>query len=71
MAKTAIGLFENSGVVDRVVRDLEALGFPRNDLRVIAEPRDIPAVEFWLPRAPIRSGSGSRPYRVRGQQSRG
>ncbi|MFZ0954669.1 MAG: hypothetical protein WAN17_20540 [Candidatus Sulfotelmatobacter sp.] len=42
MAKTAIGLFENSGVVDRVVRDLEALGFPRNDVRVIAEPRDIP-----------------------------
>ncbi len=42
MAKTAIGLFENSEVVDRVVRDLEALGFPRNDLRVIAEPRDIP-----------------------------
>ena len=26
MAKTAIGLFENSEVVDRVVRELEALG---------------------------------------------
>ncbi len=42
MAKTAIGLFENSGLVDRVVRDLEALGFPRNDVRIVAEPRDIP-----------------------------
>jgi len=40
--KTAIGLFENSGLVDRVVRDLEALGFSSNDVRVIAEPRDIP-----------------------------
>jgi hypothetical protein len=41
MAKTAIGLFENPGLVDRVVLDLEALGFPRKDVRVIAEPRDI------------------------------
>ena len=47
MAKTAIGLFENSEVVDRVVRDLEALGFPLNDVRVIAEPRDIP--RWWSP----------------------
>ncbi|MGA9544237.1 MAG: hypothetical protein WBQ85_11755 [Candidatus Sulfotelmatobacter sp.] len=42
MAKTAIGLFENSEVVDRVVRELEALGFSLNDVRVVAEPRDIP-----------------------------
>jgi hypothetical protein len=42
MAKTAIGLFENSRAVDRVVRDLEALGFSGNDVRVVAEPRDIP-----------------------------
>ncbi|MFZ0276007.1 MAG: hypothetical protein WA254_11015 [Candidatus Sulfotelmatobacter sp.] len=42
MTKTAIGLFENSEVVDRVVRELEALGFSLNDIRVVAEPRDIP-----------------------------
>ncbi|MGC1978886.1 MAG: hypothetical protein WA671_19360 [Candidatus Sulfotelmatobacter sp.] len=42
MAKTAIGLFENSEVVDRAVRELEALGFSLNDVRVVAEPRDIP-----------------------------
>jgi len=38
MAKTAIGLFENPSSVDEVVRDLEASGFPRNDVRVLGEP---------------------------------
>jgi hypothetical protein len=39
MAKTAVGLFENSGLADEVVRDLEASGFPKNDVRVLGEPR--------------------------------
>jgi len=38
MAQTAVGLFDNSGSVDEVVRDLEASGFPRNDVRVLGEP---------------------------------
>src|ERR1035438_3063640 len=41
MAKTAVGLFENPGSVDEVVRDLEANGFPRNDVRVLGEPREM------------------------------
>lgn len=41
MAKAAVGLFENSGLVDESVRDLEAGGFPRNDIRVLSEPREI------------------------------
>ena len=41
MAKTAVGLFENPGSVDEVVRDLEATGFPRNDVRVLVEPREM------------------------------
>jgi hypothetical protein len=41
MAKTAVGLFENSGLADEVVRDLEATGFPRNDVRVLGEPRQM------------------------------
>jgi len=28
MAKAAVGLFENPGLVDEIVRDLEAGGFP-------------------------------------------
>ena len=39
--KTAVGLFDNSGLADQVVRDLEANGFPRDDVRVLSEPRDM------------------------------
>jgi hypothetical protein len=38
MARTAVGLFENSGLVDGVVRDLTAQGFPQKDIRVLGEP---------------------------------
>ena len=41
MTKTAVGLFENSGLADQVVRDLEATGFPKNDVRVLGEPREM------------------------------
>ncbi len=41
MAKTAVGLFKNSGLVDGVVRDLEASGFPEKDVRVLSEPREL------------------------------
>ena len=41
MAKTAVGLFENPGSVDEVVRDLEASGFPGKDVRVLGEPREM------------------------------
>jgi hypothetical protein len=41
MAKTAVGLFENSGLADEVVRDLEATGFPKNDVRVLGESREM------------------------------
>ena len=38
MPKTAVGLFENSGPVDEVVREIEALGFPRREVRTLDEP---------------------------------
>jgi hypothetical protein len=41
MAKTAVGLFENPGSVDEVVRELEASGFPQKDVRVLGEPREM------------------------------
>ncbi|MGB8061982.1 MAG: hypothetical protein WCF26_08815 [Candidatus Sulfotelmatobacter sp.] len=41
MAKTAVGLFENSALADEVVRDLAASGFPKNDVRVLGEPREM------------------------------
>ncbi len=42
MAKTAVGLFENSGLVDGVVRDLTAKGFLQKDIRVLREPVEMP-----------------------------
>jgi hypothetical protein len=38
MPKTVVGLFENPGLVDGVVREIEALGFPRKEVRTLAEP---------------------------------
>jgi len=39
MSKTAVGLFEQPGVVDQVVRDLDASAFPRDKIRIIGKPR--------------------------------
>jgi hypothetical protein len=38
MPKTAVGLFEKPGLVDQVVREIEALGFPRKEVRTLTEP---------------------------------
>jgi hypothetical protein len=41
MAKTAVGLFESSGSAHEVVRDLEASGFLRKDVRIFKEPLEL------------------------------
>ena len=41
MTKTAVGLFENSELADEVVRDLEATGFLRTDVRILKEPLEM------------------------------
>ena len=41
MSKTAVGLFENPGLADQVVHDLEAGGFPRNEIRILGESLDM------------------------------
>ena len=38
MPKTTVGLFEDAGIVEDVVREIEALGFPRNEVQVVGEP---------------------------------
>jgi hypothetical protein len=38
MPQTTVALFENSALVDEVVREVEALGFPRNEVRSLTEP---------------------------------
>lgn len=38
MPKTAVGLFQNSRLVDEVVREIEAAGFPRKEIRTLSEP---------------------------------
>ena len=42
MAKTAVALFENSGLVDGVVRDLTAKGVLQKDIRVLGELIEMP-----------------------------
>ena len=39
MPKTAVGLFENPGLVEDVVSEIEDLGFPRKEVRTLKEPR--------------------------------
>ena len=39
MAKTAVGLFESAGSADEAVREIEALGIPRNEVRTLREPK--------------------------------
>jgi hypothetical protein len=39
MPKTAVGLFKNPDLVDNVVREIAALGFPRNEVRTLEEPK--------------------------------
>jgi hypothetical protein len=38
MPKTTVGLFEHPGLVHAVVREIESLGFPRNEVRNLKEP---------------------------------
>jgi hypothetical protein len=38
MPKTAVGLFENPGLVEDVVKEIEGLGFPRKEVRSLKEP---------------------------------
>jgi hypothetical protein len=38
MPKTAVGLFENPGLVDDIIREIETLGFPRKEVRELEEP---------------------------------
>jgi hypothetical protein len=40
MPKTVVGLFENARLVDDAVREIEALGFPRQEVRTMREPAD-------------------------------
>jgi len=43
MPKTVVGLFENPQLVDDAVREIEALGFPRRDVRTMKEPTSFEA----------------------------
>jgi hypothetical protein len=41
MSKTAVGLFQNPSIADQVVQDLDASAFPRNEIRILGEPREM------------------------------
>ena len=41
MSKTAVGLFENPGVADQVVHDLDASAITRGEIRILGEPRSM------------------------------
>jgi hypothetical protein len=38
MPKTALGLFESPDRATKVIKDIEAIGIPRNEIRTLAEP---------------------------------
>jgi hypothetical protein len=67
MPKTVVGLFENAARMDDTIREIEALGFPQNEVRTLGEPRtfgatgvmSFPEVEFEidLERALTRIGA--------------
>jgi hypothetical protein len=42
MSKTTVGLFQNPSVANQVVQDLDASAFPRNEVRILGEPREMP-----------------------------
>jgi hypothetical protein len=42
MPKTVVGLFENDRFVDEAIREIEALGFPLQEVRTIKEPLSFP-----------------------------
>jgi acylphosphatase len=54
MPKTAVSLFRNREAAEEVVRDIESIGFPRNEVRTLGEPLDfgvtgvtsIPEIDF-------------------------
>ena len=72
MPKTAVGLFGNPGLVDSVVREIEALGFPRKEVRTLTEPAtfevtgvmSFPRLDFEVELLGSLPGSG-RPKRSR------
>jgi len=39
MPKTAVGLFENPGLLEKVIVEIAALGFPRTEVRALQELR--------------------------------
>lgn len=41
MSKTAVGLFEHSGLARQVVHDLEDRAFPAGEIRILGESRDM------------------------------
>jgi hypothetical protein len=61
MPKTAVGLFKSPGVPDEVVRDIESIGFSRNEVRTLDEPPEFGLSEVMsIPRIDFDSESPRR-----------
>lgn len=41
MPKTAVGLFKNLGDVNDVIREVQVIGLPRNEIRTLGEPLNL------------------------------
>ena len=72
MPKTTVGLFEHFGLVGDVVREIEALGFPRNEVRNLKEPAafEVTGGDELSP-SRFRSRRGQGAYQDRGNPSGG
>ena len=67
MAKTAVGLFENSSSVDEVVRDLAASGFPQK-LSLIHILGLASTAKLWLRRVMQNISFANKSKRVSSQE---
>ena len=65
MPKTVVGLFENARLVDEAVREIEALGFPRQEVRTMREPADFEVTGVMsFPRLDFETDLGRELHRI-------
>jgi hypothetical protein len=65
MPKTVVGLFENAQLVDAAVLEIEALGFPRQEVRTMREPASFDATGVMsFPRIDFEVDLNREPTRI-------
>ena len=66
LAKTAVGLFQDSGTADKAARALPVAALASGDIRVLSEVADIPTRDVLTSRARILKSHWGRDLAARG-----